>query len=169
MFGIPIRFIVYAAIALAIAAGVAWFASEQRDFGRNEVRAEWNADKQRQANEALQDSVNNAKETQRRLDRQKANDDKQATELQVARADGVLAGRAAARLRDKSDTLANTAKRACGDTATVEQRKAGASAVDLLAYMQRSIVERAQALGEFADGAYIRGSKCEADYDALAP
>jgi len=161
------KLILYAAIAAAVVGAVAWFASDQRDTGRAEIQSLWDKDKARQANEALQDSVNNARETQRRLDRQKANDDKQIAELQAARADGELAGRAAVKLRNRTTDLADTAKRSCGNTATDEQRKAGTEAVDLLAYVQRSIDERAGALAEFADRAYIRGGRCEADYDAL--
>lgn len=151
-----------AAIALVAgaAAGLSWFVHHERDIGRAEVRAQI-------AREAADESQRNAKETQRRLDRQEEAQRAHDEELARASADAARARDAAGRLRQRVDELVAAARRAgCNPTAG-GQRQAAEDPIGVLAELQRRADERAGILADYADRARIAGQQCERAYDSL--
>jgi hypothetical protein len=109
----------------------------------------------------------NAKETQRRLDRQKVNQDEQDKQLAAARADAVRNGGAADQLRDQNADIARRWRDALADPAAGSNCPAAGDAIGVLADVLGRADKRAGVLASYADTAHISGLKCEADYDAL--
>lgn len=132
-----------------------------REEGRAEVRAQV-------AERASEEAATNAKETQRRLTRQKENDDVASANLSRLAADGARLRDAGVGLRQRVNELEQLARGgACGDTAPESQRQAAQAATGMLAELQRRADERAGILADYADRARIAGQQCEADYQSL--
>lgn len=151
-----------AAVALiaASAAGLSWFVHLEREIGRTEVRAQV-------ASEAAAEGMRNAKETQRRLDKQQEAQRAHDEELARAAADAGRARDAAGRLRQRVDELVAATCGAAGDPATARNGQAACNPARVLADLQRRADERAGILAEYADRARIAGQQCERSYDAL--
>jgi hypothetical protein len=160
--GRVIQALMVAAALAAITAGVMWFAHAQREIGRAEVRAEWNAEKLAQAEAG-------AKETQRRLERQGDAQREQAQEL--ARYQRAAADAAAARdgMRQLVDDLEAVVRRGGSVTATADERQAGAAATGMLADVSRGADEMAEIYAREADQSRFAGQLCERSYEALSP
>lgn len=159
-----------AAILLAVAALgslYAWRVHVERDIGRAEVQLKWDAVVSQQRAAALAESESNARETLRRLTRQKENQDAQNAELAAARSDAARNDAAAGKLRTQ---LADTAKRwrdALGDSPTGGNCATAGDAIGVLADVLGRADRRAGILATYADAARVAGLKCERDYDAL--
>lgn len=156
------------AVVASLVAGVcAWFVHVQRDIGRDEIRAEWNEDRAKQQAADLAQAQVNAKETQRRLERQKENQDAQDIELMAARRDAARNGDDAGELRAQ---LAETAQRwrdAFRDSTPGSFGAAAGDAIGVCADVLGRADRRASLLAAYADTARAAGLKCERDYDAL--
>ena len=119
-------------IGLSLATGtvyVGYQVHHQREIGRSEVRAEWNAERLKQQTQALAESEANAKESFRRIQRQQENQRAQDQELSAARRDAARNSDDAGRMREQ---LANTAHRwrdALDHSPTVEQCAAAGAAI----------------------------------------
>lgn len=163
-----IRGAIVAAALSAIGGGVAWFAHTQRNVGREEVRAEWAAERQAYTAAALAEAEGNARETKRRLERQQENQRAQDAELARARDDAARNAVAADRLREQNAGTARAWRDALGNSATERERTAAADAIGLLADVLGRADRRAGLLAAYADAARVAGLKCERDYDALS-
>lgn len=164
----PTRWLLLAGIAAALAVGYAGWKHHQREIGRDEIRAEWAAERAQQVAVDHAATIANAKETQRRMERQKENQDAQDEELAAARAD---AGRnlvAADQLRDQNAATAKRWRDALNHpTAGSDCQAAGAAITVQADVLSRS--DRASSdLASYADAARAAGLKCERDYDALS-
>jgi hypothetical protein len=161
-----VQALVVAALAAAVIAGITWalhtYNEGLREQGRAEVRAEWNAEK-------LAQREVDAKETQRRLDRQGDAQRDHAAELaryQRAAADAVAARDGYHGLLDNAERLAQLASR---DSATVDERQAGAAAAGMLANVSRGSDALAEVYAREADASRRAGLLCEKSYDSLIP
>lgn len=153
-----------AAIAAAalIALTTAYFGwrGQQREIGRQEVRAEWTA-------AALSESESNARETLRRLNKQQENQLAQDRKLAQARADAARDAADADRLRQQNADVVRRWRAALRDPAAGGQCTAAGDAIGVLADVLSRADRRAGVLAAYADAARAAGLKCEADYDAL--
>ena len=116
---------------------------------------------------AITETQINAKETQRRLERQKENQNAQDKELAVALADAANNHRDSDRLRIERDDIAQRWRDALRNTTAVSQCPAAGDAIGVLADVLGRADTRAGILASTADAARIAGLKCERDYDAL--
>lgn len=154
------------ALVLAGGALLLWTAARHhneamREEGRLEIRAQV-------ATQAAAEIELNAKETQRRLARQKENDDAAAALLAALVADRARLRASADGMRDHIADLEQLARSGAScDPSTEGQREAAGAAAGMLAELQRRADERAGILADYADRARIAGEQCEADYDAL--
>ncbi|HYE70960.1 MAG TPA: DUF2514 family protein [Aquabacterium sp.] len=117
-----------------------------------------------------QDAEAGARETFRRLARQKENDDAQAAQLARLDADLRESRRVAGGLRhDLQRFVAAAATRRGGDPAPSggSSIQPGADALDVLAHLFSRADDAAGELAEYADRLRIAGARCEADYNAL--
>lgn len=166
-----VRVGVFAIALLAAVAAVLWgvraYNESLREDGRNQVRAQWEADKVKQRDDALRDAEANAKETQRRLERQ--GDAQREQALELARYQRVAADAVAARdgLQLDVDNLTAVARRAAVDAATAGEREAGIAAAGMLADVSRGADKLAEVYAREADTTRRAGVLCERDYDAL--
>ena len=158
---------------LAIAAAVVGLyrahAEGLREEGRKEVRADWAAEREVQKDAALGQAEANAKETRRRLEAQRRNQEIQDAELARARDDARRNAAAADQLRDQNASAARQWRDALGDSATERERAAAADAIGVLADVLGRADRRAGVLATYADAARTAGLKCERDYDSLTP
>lgn len=165
----PTRWLVLLGLAAALAVGYAGWTHHQRDIGRTEVRAEWAAERARQVAVDQAATVANAKETQRRLERQKENQDAQDKELAAARADAGRNLAAADQLRNDNAAAAQRWRAALDHSAAGSDCQAAGDAIGVLADVLGRADRRAGILASYADAARAAGLKCERDYDALTP
>lgn len=132
-----------------------------REDGRQEVRAEV-------ARRAAAESEQNARETLRRLTRQKEAEDAYLQDRARLAADAARARTAADSLRQHvADLEALAGGVACRDPAAAGQRETASAAARMLAELQRRADERAGILAQAADEARAAGLNCERRYDAL--
>jgi len=167
----PGRWLLYLALAAALVAGFFAWQSHERGIGREEGRAEvqgkWDKEKIAQQEAVIAENQANAKETQRRLERQKENQDAQDKELAAARGDAVRNSADADRLRDQNADTAKRWRDALRNTpACIECAPAG-DAIVVLADVLARADRRAGDLAAYADTTRTAGLKCERDYDAL--
>jgi len=161
------RIAAYVALAASLAGTYAVFIHHERQIGRDEVHAEWNASKGVQATAALKEAAKNAAETQRRLAAQQEAQHAHDEELARARADAAIAAAASGRLSRQLAAFTAAARRAASDPAAVANSEATGSPVDLLADVFSGANSVAGVLGEALDAAHAAGVQCERDYDAL--
>lgn len=156
-----------AVVVGALTAAAAWSVHVQREIGRDEVRAEWSAEKALQGEQALADANANAEETQRRLRAQQ--EIQHVHDQEVARYERALVDARSARdgLQRRVAELSAAAGRAASDTATADERQAGAAAAAMLADLSRGSDELAEVYARVADASRSAGLQCERDYDAL--
>jgi len=91
--------------------------------------------------------------------------DEATKQAAVAAADPVSARAERDMLRTRANTLARAA--AARDPAAAVGGPAGATGVDLLAYMLSRVSERAERLAEVADRSRITGLTCERIYEEM--
>lgn len=167
----PGRWLLYLALAAALVGGFfAWRAHERsvgRDEGRAEVQGKWDKEKIAQQQADLEQAENNAKETLRRLARQKENQDAQDKELAVARGDAARNAADADQLRNQNLTTAQRWRDALRNTPTCIECAAAGDAIMVQADVLGRADRRAGDLANYADTARAAGLKCERDYDAL--
>jgi hypothetical protein len=164
--------LVAALCVAAVWAYGAWTAHQQeigRAQGRQEVQAKFDAYVLKQQRAVIDESQANAKETQRRLNRQKENQDVQDLQLAAARADAGREHASADRLREQNAGATRAWRDALGDSAAGGQCAAAGDAIEVLADVLGRADRRAGELASYADAARIAGLKCEADYDTLTP
>jgi hypothetical protein len=168
----PYRLAAELAIVVAMTGGAAWFVHHERALGRDEGRAEvqtkWDRARAVQQDQAIADAAANAKETQRRLARQKEAQDAYDTELAQARADADRAGAAADGLRQRAQAYAAAARRAASNPAAVGNSAPAGDPVMVLADVLGKVGDRSRLLAAYADAARRAGKQCEAAYDALS-
>ena len=155
--------------AVALAAGLAFSHFTVYRSGKAAVRAEWNADKVVKQEAVIAETIANAKETQRRLDRQKANQDAQDNELLAARSAAGRNGTAADELRAQNLDTAKRWRAALSNSPTGGGCSAAGDAIGVFADVLGRADRRASFLASYADTARAAGLKCERDYDALMP
>lgn len=164
----PYRLLAELALVAAVAAAVWGWIHHGKDVahtqglaeGRAEIQAKWDADVSAQR-------LADAKETQRRLERQGDAQREQAQELaryQRAAADAVVARDG---MRQLVDDLEAVAQHGSSDTATADERKAGTAAAGMLADVSRAADDEAEVYARAADESRRAGLLCERSYDAL--
>ncbi len=165
--------LILAAIAAAI---LAWdahrinAAEERGDMrGARRVNAEWSKEREAQKDAALRQAAANAKETLRRLERQKANQDAQDVALAAARADAARAGADADRVRAQAAEAAREWSARLSDSPTASDSAAAGAAIGVCADVLGRAIAHARLLASTADAARAAGLKCSADYEALIP
>lgn len=170
LLAIPIlwRWAAAAAVLAGLALGYIAWAGHQRDIGRQEVRAEWAVERERQKDDALRRAAEAAKETQRRLTAQKEAQDAHDKELAAARADAGRAAGAAAGLRQQLAAFTAAARRPAGNPAAVGDGPPAGTALDLLADLFGRADESAGILAEALDRSHAAGRQCEREHDALS-
>jgi hypothetical protein len=167
----PYRIAAELAIVAALVGGFAFFVHHERELGRTEGRAEvqarWDSAVQKQQAQAIADAQANAKETQRRLARDKEHQDAYDTELAQARADADRATASADGLRQRANQYAAAARRAAGNTAAVVNGTPTGDPAGVLADVLGKVGDRSRLLAAYADAARRAGKQCERDYDTL--
>jgi hypothetical protein len=149
---------------VAIAAGAVLLyqrhAEGLREEGRQEVRAE-------NAARALEQLQADARETQRRLERQGDAQRENLAQLNRARADADAHAAARGRMsRQLADFVAAHRGRP-GDSAPIGSRAPASAALDLLADLLSGADAASGILAEALDRSYAAGQLCERSYDAL--
>ena len=165
---IPVRLYIYAAVVVAALAGFWGFGRARYKAGEANVTAQWTAQREADKTAALTVAANNAKETQRRITKQKENDDAQAAQIARSNADLAAAGAAANRLRQQADSYRTAIRRATGNPATGTSSTPTGNAVDVFADLFGRADKTAGELGAALDRSYAAGLRCERDYDALS-
>ena len=165
---IPARLYIYAAVVVAALAGLWGFGHSRYKAGEANVIAQWTAQREADKTTALTVAANNAKETQRRITKQKENDDAQAAQIARSNADLVAAGAAADRLRQQSDSYRTAVRRAAGNPPTGTSSTPASNAVDVFADLFGRADKTAGELGAALDRSYAAGVRCARDYDALS-
>jgi hypothetical protein len=160
-------FIVLGAAALATGA-VLHYGHGRYEAGKQEVTAKWDAERQKQTAAALAESQSNAKETQRRLERQGDAQRVHDQEIFAARNDAATARVAGDSLRQWAEGIASAARRAASNPADGCDCKAADDSARVLADVLRKSDERSGVLAEYADSARIAGQQCVRDYEALS-
>jgi Sec-independent protein translocase protein TatA len=121
------------------------------------------------AAKALQESQAKARETQRRLELQDANQRAQDAEVERLRAAAARADAAADRVRTQSAAAAREWAGRLADSPTAEDLAAAGEAVRVCTELLGRADRRAGILARYSDAARTAGLKCEADYDSLNP
>lgn len=153
------RALIILALLAALALGYGRWEKHHQLVGYQRAVAEYAA----QAEQAAADA---AKETQRRLARQKENDDAHAKQLEKLALDATAATAAAGRLRGQVAALLAASR--TKHPATEPGGETTGSAVDLLAELLSESDSRTGELGAALDASYAAGRLCEAQYDALS-
>jgi small-conductance mechanosensitive channel len=149
-----------AARAAAAVGFVSYQVHHQREIGRAEVRAEWDA-------AALAEAQSNARESLRRLERQQENQRDQNAQLAAARADADRNRAAADGLREQNADAVRRWRAALDHPATGGECAAAGDAIGVLADVLSRADRRAGILAAYADAARAAGLQCERDYSAL--
>lgn len=169
---LPYRIAAIAFLVLGIAAAgtlaVHQYGNGRYEAGKAEVTAKWNAEKAKQTAAALAESESNAKETQRRLERQKEAQDEYDAKFAQAQRDAAAATAAVSGLRQRAAQYAAAARRTASNPAAVSNGAPAADAAGMLADLSGKLSERAQLLAAYADAARRAGKQCEAAYDSLS-
>lgn len=161
------RLLAIAALVAAVIGAYAAWTHHQREIGRDEIRAEWNAERLEYERVAREESEDNARETARRLKQQKENQDVQDKELARARDDAARNRNAADGLREQNAVAARQWRDALADSPTGSQCTAAADAIGVLSELLGRADRRAGILAAYADAARAAGLKCERDYGSL--
>lgn len=161
-----------ALILAALAAAAFWivrtYNETLREEGRAEVQQAWDKESAERATAALEEARENARETLRRLEKQKEVEDAYLQDRARLAADAARARTAADSLRQHvADLEALAGGVACRDPAAAGQRETASAAARMLVELQRRADERAGVLARFADEARAAGLNCERRYDAL--
>lgn len=168
MIDLSLRLAVCVGLAAAMGGAVLEFGHHERNVGRAEVRAEWNAEKVIQQQAALKAQSDNAAETARRLKAQQEINDETTTQLNWARADADAARSAGDRLRAQLAAYVSANRGSASSNPATQPASASTSTpVDLLADMFRDSDEAAGILAAALDAAHAAGLACERQYDAL--
>jgi hypothetical protein len=162
------RVILVAIVLGAIGFAIALWNHHERELGRQEVRTEWQAEREKQAQADLEQARSNAKETIRRLDAQKEAQDAHDKEKRRYEAAVVAAADAAAGMRDTIDNLEHLARGAARDSAAGQQCQAAGAAGGMLAQLSRGADALAELYAKQADASRRAGEHCALDYDALS-
>lgn len=158
--GFAIRIGAALALAAAVVAVYVGWAGHQREIGRAEIRAEWNADKLAAANAAT-------RETFRRLEAHDAIQRRHADEMAAARDAAARNAADADRVRTQSAESARQWANRLADSPTAADLASAASAIAVCADMLGRADRAAGILAEYADAARAAGNACERNYDAL--
>jgi hypothetical protein len=164
-----VKLALMAAAVSALLALYAWRVHAERETGRTEIRAEWTAAREKQKDEALAQSQANARETLRRLERQKENQDALDKLTAQAAADRARADVAGRQLRAAAARYAAAACPAAGNPAPGSISAPAGADPGMLAIVLSRIDDRAGILAAHADTSRAAGLKCSSDYDALTP
>lgn len=157
-----------ALVAGGLSLAVYGYGRHQREAGRQEVQAAWNAEKVIQQQAALKAQADSAAETQRRLAAQQEITNETTAQLNRARADADAARSASDRLRAQLAAYVSANRGAARSNPAPQPGGATTSTpIDLLADMFRDSDEAAGILAEALDAAYAAGLACERQYDAL--
>lgn len=159
--------IVAALIGCVVAVYMGW-AHHERDIGRAEVQAKWDAERAKQTAAALAQSQRNAEETQRRLTAQQEVQRVHDEELARVQADAGRARAAAVSLRGQLAAF-TAAGRAPGNSSTGGNGAPAATALDLLAELFSAADDRSGELAAALDASHAAGLQCVRQYDSLAP
>src|SRR5574340_6024 len=124
---------ILAALASAAAGLVGYQVHHQREIGRAEVRAEWDADTVRRQAAALAQAQANAEETARRLKKQQENDRENTRLLAAARADADRNRAAADSLREQNADAVRRWRAALDHPAAGGECAAAGDAIGVLA------------------------------------
>lgn len=154
-------------LAAALAFGGFTVYRAGKGAGSAEKQAKWDKAELASSRADVEAAMVNAKETQRRLDRQKANQDAHDKELAAARGDASLNAAAADRLREQNAVTAKRWRDALSNPTTGGQCAAAGDAIGVLADVLGRADQRAGILASYADTARAAGLKCERDYDSL--
>lgn len=160
------------ALAAAILAGGSYRAGVSREHDRGtaalaQLQSRWDAADAEAGRTALAETQQNARETQRRLDRQKENDDAQAAQLARAARDLADSRISGQRLHQQSAALRAAIRGAAGDPTAGPGSAPAGDALDLFADLFSRADGRAGELAEALDRSHAAGLRCAADYDAL--
>lgn len=168
MLDIGLRLALCVGLATALGGAVLAFGHHERDAGRAEVRAQWDADRATAMQAAIIDQQANAAETARRLAAQQEINNATTAQLNRARADADAARSAGDRLRAQLAAYVSAHRGDASSHPAPEPAGPPASApVDLLADMFRDSDEAAGILAAALDAARAAGLACERAYDAL--
>ena len=167
-YALLIEIALFAALALAVVGYVHHRDAGIFHNGELATQAKWDAEKHQQEAAALAEAESNAKETQRRLERQGEAQREYDDQLAQARADAAAAVDAAGRLRQRASQYAAAARRAGSNPAPVVNGAPAADASGMLADVLGKAVERSRLLASYADAARRAGKQCERDYDSLS-
>lgn len=158
--GFATLLVLKAMAVLAILAGAVLLyqrhAEGLREEGRQEVRAE-------NAARAIEQLQADARETQRRLERQGEAQREHQAQLDRARRDADAARVAGRELRDQLAAFVQRAR----DSAPGGSGETAGDPIGVLADVLRRADDRAGILAEYADRARIAGQLCERSYDSL--
>lgn len=168
---LPYRLAIIGFLAMCAAAAIFAYGHSQHSKGlaqgKAEVTAKWNAERAKQAADALAQAQANAKETQRRIAAQQ--EAQHATDQEIERYK--LAAAAAATERDRvlkrADQLAAAARRAASNPAASSVSQSASDAAGMLALMHRRTDAFAEVTSRYADALKRAITQCNRDYDAL--
>lgn len=169
LFGGPFKLWIIGGLIAAATGLYAWRVHVERDVGRAEVQLKWDAQVSQQRAAALAEAEANAKETLRRLTRQKENQDALDKLTAQNAADRARADAAGLQLRDAAARYAAAARCPAGDPAPVGILAPAEAPALVLANVLGLIDSRSGELAAHADASRAAGLKCQADYDALNP
>lgn len=161
--------LILAAIAAALVGAYAMFVNHQREIGRWEVRAEWQAEREEQKDAAIKQAAANAQESQRRLAAQQKAQHDHDEELAAYKRSVADAATALAGLRGRVADLTAIARRGASDTATVADRAAAGAATGMLADLSGRTDAAAEVYASIADASRRAGLQCEREYQSLTP
>lgn len=156
-----------AAAVSALLGMYAWRVHVEREIGRDEIRAEFNAHIAKQMAAAMVEEQANAKESFRRLARQQENQRAQDLLLAAARRDAALNAADADSMRTQQADTARRWRDALDHSPTGEQCAAAGAAITVQADLLGRSDGTSGELASYADAARAAGLKCQADYDAL--
>lgn len=164
---LPWRLGIIAALLAAVGAGVLAYGHHEHSLGMQATQAQWDAERAKQAAQALAEAESNAKETQRRLERQGDAQREYDAQLAQAQHDAAAATAALDGLRRRAAQYAAAARGAASHPATVGNSPATDDPSGVLADVLGKLGGRAQLLAAYADAARRAGKQCERDYDTL--
>jgi hypothetical protein len=158
-----------AAIVLTLlsAIGVQTLRLDHAKLDLAEVQKAWSADRQ-QAAEASQKAEAAARATEQLwIKQQKERDDANELRLQSIRADAVIAGAAADRLRQRLAAIASVPSQAPADSHAVASGEATTDYTPVLANMLTQCGQHLRAMAQIADTSRAAGNACVAQYEGL--
>lgn len=159
-----IKILAGVAIAAALVGGFQWWIEGQRDEAREAGAAAVRAD---MTAKALAESQEKAKETLRRLEAQRRNQDAQDAEIARLRDAAARNAAHAERVQRDADAAASQWRARLADSPTAEDLQAAGAAIAVCADVRGRLDAAAGELAGFAGASRAAGLKCEADYDAL--